>query len=113
MWGKSWKWVEDSEQWAAFLAWRQTRSWADRVELEAALETLLDRGPEDGFPKLGLDLYAIFACRRRTIFWVVVGVARPGKRLLLPLAWGVNADDKHIAEAALQASEALSKWRSI
>jgi hypothetical protein len=108
---KRWEWIEDCEDWPAFGAWRESFNEPDRVELEAGLRTLLRRGPEYGFAKLAEDIFAVSCCRRRTVFTVVVGVAQSNGRLLLPLAWVVNADDRWAKLARDEATEKLKKWR--
>ena len=112
MWRKRWKWVEDSNDWAAFESWRQGQTPDARVELEAGLDMLLDYGPEHDCFKIDDDLYVVYACCKRTVFWLVVGVAQPGKRLLLPLVWGTDPTSSVISAANANATKKLQEWRS-
>jgi hypothetical protein len=109
VWGKRWTWIRDCPDWEAFEAWRAARGSA---ELEAGLGMLLDYGPEYDCPRIGEDIYVVYACYRRTVFWLIVGVGRPGIRQLLPLKWGVNPTEARIARAGKEASEKLQKWRT-
>ena len=108
---RRWRWVEDCDDWPAFVAWRDGRTHADRVELVAGLDLLLDEGPEADTYRVGEDLYVVYACCKRTVVWLLVGVAGPGDRRLLPLAWGARPSKKEILRAAKQAAEKLRKWR--
>jgi hypothetical protein len=112
VWRRRWKWVEDSAEWRAFAGWRDARAPAERVELEAGLEMLLDYGPEHDSPQVGDDLYAVYACCKRTIFWLVVGVARPGEKRLLPLAWGTDPSKNLTSGIKTEAAKMLREWRS-
>lgn len=111
MWQRHWKWVEECPEWPAFAAWRDGLAWASRVELVAGLEMLLDHGPEDNTYKLGDDLYAVYTCCKRTIFWVVVGVAQPSEKRLLPLAWGTNPSKNLTEDVTTDATARLQNWR--
>lgn len=111
MFRRRWRWIEDCDDWVAFTAWRDTRPKADQVELAAGLEVLLDDGPERDTYQVGADLYVVYACCRRTVLWLLVGVARPGERWLLPLAWGTRPSERRISHAAKEAAEKLQKWR--
>ena len=107
-----WKWIEDCDEWSAFVAWIDTQAPAARVELEAGLGMLLDYGPEHDCYKIDDDAYVVYACCKRTVFWLVVGVAEPGKKRLLPLAWGTRPTQATIDTAAGEAGKKLKKWRS-
>jgi hypothetical protein len=78
----------------------------------AALDMLLDYGPEGYTYQPSPDIYAVYGSCRRRHFWILVGVPWPGRRQLLPLEWGTTAaTSKRIADAAAQATEKLRKWR--
>jgi hypothetical protein len=111
VWQRRWKWVQDCDEWPAFVAWCDTRPWAHRVQLQAALGTLLDSGPMHDSYQVGEDLYAEYAPCNRTVLWIIVGVAQPGKRLLLPLVWGTSPTGERIAAATAEATAKLQKWR--
>ncbi len=106
-----WKWISDSKEWASFEAWRAGLPEADRAELEAGLRMLLRYGP-DGGTKVGDDLYRVYACRLRTVYWIIAGIAEPSRRDLLMLAWGTRPTRSGIAVAAAEAAERLRIWRS-
>jgi hypothetical protein len=109
---RRWRWLEDCDDWTAFAAWRDARPWAARVEFVAGLEVLLDHGPEHDSYKVGEDLYVVYACSKGKILWLLVGVAAPGERRLLPLAWGTGSPSKiTISRTAIEAAEKLRKWR--
>jgi hypothetical protein len=108
---RRWEWVEECPEWSKFIAWRDGLAWADRVEVVAGLEMLLDYELEGNTPKVGDDLYAAYTCRKRTIFWVVVAVARPSGRHLLPLAWGTNPSRNLTEAVTASAAERLRNWR--
>lgn len=110
---RRWKWIEDSDGWTAFVTWQDALPRAHRVELAAGLEMLLDYGPEHDTYQVGDELYVVYACSKRTVLWLLVGVARPGERWLLPLAWGTGSPSaRRLSEAADEATEQLRKWRS-
>jgi hypothetical protein len=111
MWHKRWKWVEECPEWPVFVAWRDGLKWADRVEVVAGLEMLLDHGPRNNTRKLSDDLYAVYTCRSRTVFWIIVAVAQPQKRRLLPLAWGTNPSKNLTPDITTKCAEKLQKWR--
>jgi hypothetical protein len=111
VWRRHWKWVEECPEWSAFVAWRDGLAWADRVEVAAGLEMLLDQGPEGNTPRLGDDLYVVYACCKGTIFWIVVGVARPNEKRLLPLAWGTNPSKNFTPDITTDATARLQQWR--
>jgi len=106
-----WKWINDSEEWASFEAWRAGLPAADQAELEAGLRMLLRYGP-DGCSKVGDDLYAVYACRLRNVYWIIAGIAQPCGRRLLVLAWGTRPTPSSITIAAAEAAERLRRWRS-
>jgi len=108
---RRWRWVEDCDTWNAFLAWRDTRSFAGRVQLQAGLKTLLKSGPEHDTRRVGDGLYSVYAASGGTLYWLIVGVAQPGESRLLPLAWGTNATDAVIAEEAKLAADKLRAWQ--
>jgi hypothetical protein len=107
---REWKWAEQCDEWPAFIAWREALPWDEHVELAAGLEMLVDRGPEYNCPKLGDDLYVVYACSKHVIFWVIVGVLRPRSRHLAPLAWGKNPRTL-TEEVKVQALRKLQKLR--
>lgn len=111
MWRRRWKWVEECPEWSMFLAWQDGLKWADRVELTAGLEMLLDHGPKNNARHLADDVYAVYACHKATIFWVVVGVAQPPRRRLLPLAWGTNPAKNLTQDVKTKSAEKLQEWR--
>jgi hypothetical protein len=108
---RRWKWIDDSDDWVAFVAWRNAQAPAARVELEAGLDMLLDYGPEHDCYKIDNDLYVVYACCKHTVFWLLVGVAQPGRRSLLPLVWGIRPTQSVIDAAATEAARKLQKWR--
>jgi hypothetical protein len=113
VWRRRWKWVEDCKEWSEFAAWRSAQGWGERVELEAGLDMLLDEGPVGNCPKVGDDLYVVYACCQGRLFWLIVGVAQPPARGLLPLAWGASQPTRsRIAEAAARAAVKLRAWRA-
>lgn len=108
---RRWRWIKDCDGWAAFATWCDDRPRAERVELEAGLAVLLALGPEHDTYSVGEDLYVIYACCKRTVLWLIVGVAAPGERYLVPLAWGSQPSEAKIRDAAKDAADQLGKWR--
>jgi hypothetical protein len=108
---RRWRWVEECPEWPEFVSWQEGLPWADGVQLSGGLEMLLRSGPQDNCPKLGDDLYAMYAGRMGTTFWIAVGDAMPGRRWLLPLAWGTNPSKNLTASVIAEALERLLKWR--
>lgn len=81
------------------------------MELAAGLDELLAYGPEET-TRCADDIYAVYGCCGSSYFWLLVGVALPGKRQLLPLVWGTTLATKQvIANATEEASPKLRKWR--
>jgi hypothetical protein len=106
-----WKWIDGSREWESFEAWRAGLPAADQAELEAGLRMLLRYGPE-GCSKVGDDLYVVYACRLRKVYWIIAGIAQPCERRLLVLAWGTRPTASSIASAAAEAAEQLRRWRN-
>jgi hypothetical protein len=109
---RRWKWAEQSDEWPAFEAWLEALPWAEHVELAAGLEMLLDHGPEYDCPKLGDDLYVVYACSKQTIFWLIVGILERRQRRLVPLAWGKNPSSTLTEDVKVQALRKLQKCRN-
>jgi hypothetical protein len=89
---RRWRWSEGGSL-KEFTAWREARPWAEQVELAAALEMLLEYGPEYDCLKVAEGHYMVYVCCRRTIFWVLVSAAESEPRRLLPVDWGVRTPD--------------------
>lgn len=109
---RRWKWIEDADDWDAFATWRAAQTPSARVELEAGLSMLLDYGPEHDCYKVGDSLYVVYACCQRKVFWLVVGVATPGQRRLVALAWGTKPTQSVIETGVAEAAKKLQEWRS-
>lgn len=108
---RRWRWVEECPEWPQFVAWQESLSDADYVELTAGLKMLLRRGPQYNCPELSDDLYVMYAGRRNATFWIAVGDATPGQRRLLPLAWGTNPAKNLTAAVKADVAEKLLMWR--
>ena len=109
---RRWKWVEQYEEWPAFVAWLEALAWNEHVELAAGLAMLLDHGPQYDCPRLEDDLYAVYACSGSKIFWIIVGVPLPRRRLLAPLVWGRNPSTKITEDVMVQARQKLRNCRN-
>ena len=108
---RRWSWIKGCEDWTAFDAWCGMWPRKVQVELAAALDHLLAYGPEET-TRCADDIYAVYGCCGRKYFWLLVGVALPGKRQLLPLVWSTTkATEQRITDATEEASQKLRKWR--
>jgi hypothetical protein len=108
---KRWRWIEDSEYWKEFAAWLDNRPYEERVEFTAGLDELSRSGPVGNTPQVGEDLYKVYACAGRVVLWLIIGIARPGERELLPLVWGTPLDENRIARTIPKAAKKLRDWR--
>jgi len=106
-----WRWITDSREWESFETWRAALPRNDRAELEAGLKMVLSRGPQHG-ERVGDDLFKVYACCGRTVYWIIVGTARPRERHLLMLAWGKNPMKSDIDAAVAEAAKQLRQWRN-
>lgn len=108
---RRWSWVKGCDDWTAFDTWCGNWQRELQVELAAALDLLLAYGPEETTRRAD-DIYAVYGCCGKKYFWLLVGVATPGRRQLLPLVWGTTtATERRIKDATEEAIEKLRKWR--
>jgi hypothetical protein len=108
---RRWGWLQDCPEWPEFIAWQNHLPWSDHVELAGGLRLLLREGPKHNCPELRDGLYALYAGRRSRTFWVIFGDAIPGRRRLLPLAWGTNPAKNLTAAIIADAANRLRLWR--
>lgn len=109
--GDEWRWITEDDYYRQFYGWLRTREYGEQVEFEAGLAMVVRQGPEGHTYNAGEDVYCVYACCGRLVMWLMVGVAWPGKRDMLPLVWGTALDGNHIERSAGKAVKLLRKWR--
>jgi hypothetical protein len=88
-----------------------SEEYGEQVQVRGGLEMFSTQGPEGHTYEIRKDVYSVYACCGRHVLWLLVGIAQPGQKDMLPLVWGADLDERRIDRSADKAVALLRKWR--